>query len=308
VRGEQPAGAARRSVTGEPPQLHDDGARDVAGIVRGEPVVVEELREEAAVAEGVAATVGGGANGEKGDSTPRGGARDGGGLHVLHVRRRRLPRFEGRDGRPGDRRRRQLASDDLVAPRRARKGVPPEGIAADGVPTEDDRGIEEQADDGGIGRLRRDRGAPLERFRKRRRGAPGQGEEGGVGVEYPLAIALHHLRGEHDVADVMAGSRRAAHDEAGDLAVREEIVRPVRGVHEPDAREAEEHAHPAEPAHVEGSSSDLDGRLDLRRGHDRGQLGGKGRDHGDVGRRRVLRRRGRTESPPSATPGVRDGW
>src|SRR6266704_931528 len=80
ARGEQPAGAARRSVTGEPPQLHDDGARDVAGIVRGEPVVVEELREEAAVAEGVAATVGGGANGEEGDSTLRGGARAGGGL------------------------------------------------------------------------------------------------------------------------------------------------------------------------------------------------------------------------------------
>ncbi len=33
--------------------------------MRGEPVVVEELRGEAAVAEGVAATVGGGANGEK---------------------------------------------------------------------------------------------------------------------------------------------------------------------------------------------------------------------------------------------------
>src|SRR2546428_6715322 len=91
VRGEQPAGTARRSVTGEPPQLRDDGARDVAGIVRGEPVVVEELRREAAVAEGVAGTVGARANGEEGDSTPRGGARDGGSLHVLPVRRRCLP-------------------------------------------------------------------------------------------------------------------------------------------------------------------------------------------------------------------------
>src|SRR3989442_10497012 len=93
VRGEQPAGTACRSVTGEPPQLGDDGASDVAGVVRGEPVVVEELRREAAVAEGVAATVGARASGEEGDSTPRGGPRAGGGLLVFPVRLARLPLF-----------------------------------------------------------------------------------------------------------------------------------------------------------------------------------------------------------------------
>src|SRR2546425_48158 len=64
--GGQPAGAPCRSITGEPPQVGNDGAGDVAGIVRGEPVVVEELRGEAAVAEGVAGTVGARANGEEG--------------------------------------------------------------------------------------------------------------------------------------------------------------------------------------------------------------------------------------------------
>src|SRR5207247_10560756 len=66
----------------------------------------------------------------------------------------------------------------------------PAGLRRQVVPAEDGRGIEEQADRGGVGRARKD-GAPLERFRKRRRGAPGQGEDGGVRVEYPLAIALH---------------------------------------------------------------------------------------------------------------------
>src|SRR5437762_1976345 len=111
ARGQQPAGAAGRAVTREAPQLRDDGARDVAGIVRGQPVVVEELRGEAAVAEGIAATVGARADGEEGDATPRGVARDGGGLHVLRVGRRYLPRFEPVDGGSRGRRRRQLASE-----------------------------------------------------------------------------------------------------------------------------------------------------------------------------------------------------
>src|SRR5207247_2984527 len=71
------------------------------------------------------------------------------------------------------------------------------------------------------------------------------------GWNTPLRSLSTHVRGEHDVADVMPGPGRAAHDEAGDLGVREEIVRPVGGVHDPDAREAEEHAHAAEAAHVE---------------------------------------------------------
>jgi hypothetical protein len=95
--GEKAANAAGGGISGEAPELNDEPFRDHTRVVRSEPVVVEKLRREPAIAEGITMPVVSTADAHEGHSPPCGDACNRGRLHVLWIGRRR-----GRRSSPGD--------------------------------------------------------------------------------------------------------------------------------------------------------------------------------------------------------------